>query len=171
MPDFPSAGLDLVQHLNLDGIILQQKVTVIGVIISHNFNGDARRSGRRMERTLHVCHTTISLRAIYEGVMSCQVMPGCHVMPGHARSCQGVMSCQVMPGCHVMPGHARVSCHARSCQVSTITPRNVFRWNSQLEGIGDTHSRHTGNTPYRCGMVLVKMTVRAAAAAAGGSPW
>lgn len=26
MPDFPSGGLDLVQHLNLDGIFLEQKV-------------------------------------------------------------------------------------------------------------------------------------------------
>lgn len=26
MPDFPSGGLDLVQHLNLDGIMLEHKV-------------------------------------------------------------------------------------------------------------------------------------------------
>jgi hypothetical protein len=26
MPDFPSGGMDLVQHLNLDGIMLQNKV-------------------------------------------------------------------------------------------------------------------------------------------------
>jgi hypothetical protein len=26
MPDFPSGGLDLVQHLNLDGIMLENKV-------------------------------------------------------------------------------------------------------------------------------------------------
>lgn len=26
MPDFPSGGLDLVQHLNLDGIMLNKQV-------------------------------------------------------------------------------------------------------------------------------------------------
>jgi hypothetical protein len=28
MPDFPSGGLDLVQHLNLDEIFLEQKVLI-----------------------------------------------------------------------------------------------------------------------------------------------
>lgn len=32
MPDFPSGGLDLVQHLNLDGIFLEQKVGFIYVL-------------------------------------------------------------------------------------------------------------------------------------------
>jgi hypothetical protein len=83
MPDFPSGGLDLIQHLNLDGIMLDNKVGCAQGTHEHSFNVNAESSvclstqPVRQQRTTEI--DAVSWCTVYTCVGVCLLHSHCTV--------------------------------------------------------------------------------------------